>query len=79
MQRIVTACNKLKGPDADPVENRTQTVCVARGREVSNAHTHSNCNIYPVTEDLKSTFTRQAYKTSFNRFVRHINFHDFQI
>jgi hypothetical protein len=38
-----------------------------------------HCDIYPVTEGLNSKYTKQAYKTSFNRFLDVINIHDSQV
>jgi hypothetical protein len=35
-------------------------------------------DIYPVTEGLNSKYTKQAYMTSFNRFLKHINIQDLQ-
>lgn len=35
--------------------------------------------IYPVTEACNSSYTRQVYKTSFNRFMKVINIHDLQV
>ena len=36
-------------------------------------------DIYPVTEGVKSDYTKQVYKDSFNRFLRHIKVHDLQV
>jgi hypothetical protein len=40
---------------------------------------NNNNVIYPVTERINSSYTRQAYKTSFNRFQSVIKIHDLQV
>ena len=49
------------------------------GYNNNNNNNNNNNVIYPVTEGINSPYTRQAYKTSFNRFQRVINIHDLQV
>lgn len=49
-------------------------------KEVDLGYNNNNNNvIYPVTEGINSSYTRQAYKTSFNRFQSVIKIHDLQV
>ena len=47
-------------------------------KEVDLGYNNNNV-IYPVTEGINSSYTRQAYKTSFNRFQSVIKIHDLQV
>ena len=43
------------------------------------SHQNQDQEIYPVTEGVKSEYTKQIYKDAFNRFLRHIKIYDFQV
>jgi hypothetical protein len=58
-----------------PKENNVTTAAY----DISNGVVDFNDVIYPVTEGCNSNYTRQAYRTSFNRFMKVINIHDLQV
>jgi hypothetical protein len=67
---------QLKDLKANSIEEEgRKTVVFAKEAE----QTYHN-DIYPVTEGqiYISKYTKQAYKTSFNRFLKHINIQDLQ-
>jgi hypothetical protein len=59
---------------AEELENTQKTINSPVGGGVN--YSSLNEVIYPVTEGVRSAYTKQAYKTSFNRFLNLIGIHD---
>lgn len=66
---------QLKNAEAQAI---AQTVKPETGEHNKDGLAVAAADIYPVTEGPNSKYTRQAYKTSFNRFLKHINIFDLQ-
>lgn len=70
---------KQKGEEGEPQRQQT-TITTTRRDVVSHANNGAdNDVIYPVTECCNSDYTKQSYKNSFNRFLKHIKVHDLQV
>jgi hypothetical protein len=65
---------QLKDLKANSIEEEGRKAVVFAKEAEQTYHN----DIYPVTEGLNSKYIKQAYKTSFNRFLKHINIQDLQ-
>ena len=62
---------RLKDTEATFTQNDAKVTALS--------HQDQDQEIYPVTEGVKSEYTKQIYKDAFNRFLRHIKIYDLQV
>ena len=62
---------RLKDTEATFTQNDAKVTALS--------HQDQDQEVYPVTEGVKSEYTKQIYKDAFNRFLRHIKIYDLKV